>query len=112
MEARIEKVWRVRTKTGKFLLGAQCGSERDKREVMVNKKKLGDKEIYIENDLTWTERKLRERAWEKASELKEEGITTKVVGLRKVKTSGGTWTWSERKGRWFLDKDVKLQDQD
>ena len=52
VEFRIEKVWRVRTTTGKFLLGAQCGSASDKREVMKNKKKLGDKDIYIENDVT------------------------------------------------------------
>ena len=81
MEAKIVNVWRVRTNTGKFLLAAQCGSESDKSEVMVNKKKLGDKEIYIENDLTWTERKIRERAWDKATKLKEEGIKAKVVGL-------------------------------
>ena len=74
VEAKIVKVWRVRTNTGKFLLGAQCGSESDKREVIVNKKNLGDKEIYIENDLTWQETKIREKPWEKATELKEEGI--------------------------------------
>ena len=62
VEAKIEKVWRVRTLSGKFLLGALCGSDKDKREVMVNKKKLGDKEVYIENDLTWSERKIKERA--------------------------------------------------
>ena len=44
---KIEKVWRVRILSGKFLPGAQCGSEKDKKEVMVNKKKLGDKEVYI-----------------------------------------------------------------
>ena len=110
VEAKIEKVWRVRTTSGKFLLGALCGGEKDKREVMVNKKKLGEKEVYIENDLTWTERKIKERAWEKATELKGKGIEAKVVGLRKVKTYEGTWTWSEKKEKWFLDGEVKLRD--
>ena len=31
------------------------------------------------------------------------------MGLRKVKTHEGRWTWSERKGKWFLDENVKLQ---
>ena len=109
VEVKIEKVWRVRTLSGKFLLGAQCGSETDKKEVMVSKKKLGDKEVYIENDLTWTERKIKERAWEKAMELKKKGKEATVVGLKKVKTYEGTWTWSEKKEKWFLDSEFKLQ---
>ena len=76
----------------------------------INKKKLGEKDIYIEKDLTWTERNIRERAWEWATAIREKGKQAQVVGLRKVKTYEGTWTWSERKGKWFLDENTKLQD--
>ena len=109
VEVNIEKVWKVRAME-KILLCAQCGNTKDKREVMINKKKLGERDIYIENDLTWTERNIRDRAWDKAIELKKNGSKAMVVGLRKVKTYEGTWIWSERKGKWFLDKDTKLRD--
>ena len=110
METRIEKVWRVRTKSGKFILGAQCGSDKDKREIMVNKKKSREEEIFIQNGLTWTERKNKDRIWDKAAEMKEKGKKAKVVGLRKMRTEEGTWAWSERNEKWFLDKESKLQD--
>ena len=48
--------------------------------------------------------------WDKVIELKKNGSKAMVVGLRKVKTYEGIWIWSERKGRWFLDKDTKLRD--
>ena len=47
VKAKIDKVWRVRTTSMKCMLGIQCGSEKDKKEVMINKKKLGEKDIYI-----------------------------------------------------------------
>ena len=110
VEAEIEKVWRVRTNSGKFMLGAQCKEQKDKRLIMENKKKLGEKDIYIENDLTWKERKNRDRAWDKAREFKKKRGKAKVVGLRKVRTEQRTWTWSERKEKWFLDREIKLRE--
>ena len=35
-----------------------------------------------------------------------------MIGLRKVKTYEVTWTWSEKKEKWFLHRDVKLQRQE
>ena len=73
METEIEvkaKIEKVRITTKEFMLGVQCGSEKDKKEVMINKKNLGDQDIYIENDLTWTERKIRERARDRATAIK------------------------------------------
>ena len=69
------------------MLGAQCKEQKDKRLIIENKKKLGEKDIYIENDLTWKERKNRDKAWDKAREFKEKGGKAKVVWLRKVRTN-------------------------
>lgn len=56
VEVKLERVWKVNKKGGKFLLGVQCKEEKMKESIIKNKKNLGDKEIFIEDDLTWTER--------------------------------------------------------
>ena len=110
VEAKIQSTWRIRTKSDKFLLGAQCKSYEVKKEIMENKKKLGEKEIYIENDLTWKERQIRDKAWKMAMNIRDVGKKAMVVGQRKVRTEKGTWKWSERRERWFLDKECKWQE--
>lgn len=79
MEARIEKVWKVNTKGNIFLLGAQCKSEAMKGEIMRNKRNLGRSRIYIDDDLTRTERKIRDKVREKARELREDGKKAIVI---------------------------------
>lgn len=108
-EAKIEKTWKVRTNTRTFMLGAQCDSEATKSEIMRNKKLLGQKNIYIEEDLTWAERKVREKVRDKAREIRKEGKEAVIIRQRKIRTEEGTWAWSEKKEKWFLNKESKLR---
>lgn len=40
---------------------AKVENEERKRKIMINKNRLGKDKIFIENDLTWKERKLQEK---------------------------------------------------
>lgn len=69
-------------------------SEEEKKEVMRNKNKLKGENIFIENDLTWEERKIQERISRWAKERRGKGEEIKI-GLGKVRI-GGTWKlWRE-----------------
>lgn len=46
---------------------------------MKNKKRLGEKSIYIEEDLTWTKRKVREKIREKATEIRSKEKETIIT---------------------------------
>lgn len=48
-----------------------------KVEVMRNKNNLRGERIFIENDLTWEERKLQERIFRWAKEEREKGVLVK-----------------------------------
>lgn len=68
---------------------------------MNNKKKIGSERVYIDNDLTWKERRVNEKVMEKHRELRRNGqgakmIHNKVINVKEI------WTWSERTwGKWF-----------
>lgn len=109
IETRIERVWKIRTDSKTRLIGIQCREEKDREEILKNKKRLGDKKVFIEEDLTWKERRNKEIVRRKAREIKGQGKEAIIIRNRKVKTEEGTWTWSEKKEMWFLNKDQKLQ---
>jgi len=71
-----------------------------KREVMKNKHKLKRGNVYIENDLSYEERKIQEYLNRWAKEKRKEGFTVKVRrGGAKI---GGRWaSWEE------IEKDEK-----
>lgn len=106
---KVEKVWRGRTNTKSFLLGIQCDSEQSRREVLKNKKRLEAQKIYIEEDLTWKERRVKEIVRGKAREIKNQGKEAIIIKNRKVRTEEGTWTWSDKKENWFLSEEQKLR---
>ena len=101
----------AKNKFGEVYISVQCINTEEKKNIMMNKKKLGEKEVYIENDLTWKERQIREKTWTKFKEIRGEGKKAMITGLRKIRAEEGTWTWSEWKGKWFLDKEHKLQER-
>ena len=59
---------------------------------------------------TWKERQIRYQAWNMATDFREEGKKAMVIGQKKVRTEEGTWKWSERREKWFLDKERKWQE--
>lgn len=81
---------------------AKVESEEKKREIMVNKNKLKGENIFIENELTWEERKRQERINKWVKEEKEKGKDVKI-GFTKVRINGIWKKWQKRKvgRRWW-----------
>lgn len=69
-------------------------NEEMKKEIMWNKNKLREMSIYIENDLSWEDRKMQENInkWVKEKRAKGEDIK---VGYGKVKIKGIWKNWLE-----------------
>lgn len=61
----------------------KVGSEEEKKNVMRNKGRLRGKEIWIEEHLTWEERKYRWKMRQIARKEEAEGRRTKI-GQRKI----------------------------
>lgn len=60
------------------VLVAKVESEKKKKEVMMNKNRLKGGNIFIENDLSWEERKIQEKINSWARERRREGVKIKV----------------------------------
>lgn len=69
--------------SGKVII-ARLGKEEEKKEVMKNKNKLKGGNIFIENDLTWEERKLQEKISKWAKKERNKGGEVKI-GLGKIR---------------------------
>lgn len=69
-------------------------NEDKKKEIMSNKNKLKGERIFIENDLSWEERKIQEKMNRWAREKREKGFQVKI-GLGRIRI-GGIWrAWSD-----------------
>jgi len=75
-------------KSGKVLV-AKLKDWQMKRKVMENKSKLKGGRIFIENDLTWQERKTQEKINKWTKEEREKGKEVKI-GFARVRI-GGVW---------------------
>ncbi|XP_024888803.1 uncharacterized protein LOC112465472 [Temnothorax curvispinosus] len=68
--------------------------EEDKKEVMRNKYKLKGGNIFIENDLTWEERKVQEEIYRWVKVQKSNGVDVKA-GYARVRINGVWKSWEE-----------------
>lgn len=84
------KSWR---QSGKVIV-VKLESEEMKREVMINKCKLRGSNIFIENDLTWEDRKIQGKINKWAWEERNKGKEVKV-GYRRVRVEGVWKKWEE-----------------
>lgn len=75
-----------------------------KVEVMRNKNKLREERIFIENYLTWEERKLQERIFRWAKEEREKGVLVKV-GFTRVQVKGVWRKWEE------IEEEIREQER-
>jgi len=69
-------------------------SSEDKKEIMKGKSKLKGGNIFIDNDLTWEERKTQERINKWVKEQREKGKEVRS-GLARVKIEGKWRRWEE-----------------
>lgn len=98
VEANLVEVWRVGE--GRERIVARCRNEEEKERIMRNKKNLGRERVFIENDLTYKERRMRERAVEKARDLRKQGLKVKA-GMNKVFGEKDDWVWDNKEEKWF-----------
>lgn len=75
---------------------AKIESEEKKKEIMRNKYKLRGEKFYIENDLSWEERRTQEQITRWAKEQKAKGEEVKV-GLGRIRIKGRWKSWAEIK---------------
>ncbi|KAL6259327.1 hypothetical protein P5V15_009242 [Pogonomyrmex californicus] len=72
----------------KAVVIAKVEGEEKKWEIMTNKSKLRGGRIYIENDLSWEERKIQERIQRYKRKQKEKGLEVKI-GTGRIKMDSG-----------------------
>lgn len=97
-QVEINEMRRVRTGKEEWgeMVVVKLGSEGEKKEVMEKKKMLKGRKIWIEEDLTWEERRVRWRLREIAREEERRG--RKVwVGQDKIKIEGEWWWWNRER---------------
>lgn len=83
---------------------ATLDREEMKSEVMRNKSKLRGEKFFIENDLTWDERKVQERIYRWAKQEREKGIFIKV-GFARVQIRGVWRKWEK------IEKELKDREE-
>lgn len=59
MRVKINDVWT--TGKAKKIIVTKCESGEEKERITKNKSKIGEEKVYIDNDLTWNERRIREK---------------------------------------------------
>lgn len=99
VDAKIKKAYKINNKNNIPMYMVEWVSWEDKRKVMQNKYKLKDKvkNVYIENDLTWEERKIQFdiRAIAKTERAKNKKVK---VGYQKIFIEGKEYKWCTNEG--------------
>jgi len=72
----------------------RLGDENMKKEIMKNKCKLKGGRVFIENDLSWEERKTQGEINRWAKAQREKGIEVKI-GIGRVRVKGSWRNWNE-----------------
>lgn len=80
----------------------------EKIEIMKQKNKLKGEVIYIENDLTWEERRTQEKISKWAKEKRSRGIDVKV-GFRKIRLNGNWKYWNEMES--IIERDLEEKER-
>lgn len=70
--------------------------EREKRNIMNNKWRLRGEEIWLEDDLTWTERRANWRMRQILIKEEAEGRRCKM-GQGRIWIEGKCWVWDEER---------------
>jgi len=67
-----------------------------KEKIIKEKKKLGNRKIFIDSDLTVEERQIQRKLKERARKERMEGKTVKV-GYKKMEIQGKSFVWDEER---------------
>jgi len=108
VEGKVEDVRRIdggKREKGDMVI-VKMATKEAKREVMVNKWRLKGKEIWIEEDLTWEERRINWRARRVALERGGKGNSVRI-GQGGAWIGGEWWTWDEKREELRLGRGEK-----
>lgn len=95
VKAEIEEAfWIGRGKRGSALI-AKLKSWQQKKEVMMNKNKLKNKKIYINNDLTKKKERRIQREIAEVAKVEREGGAKVKIGYQKLKVNDRIVRWKE-----------------
>lgn len=95
VEVRVEEAsW---TRRGTNMITAKLENKDQKREIMIKKKNLKGKNIFIDNDLIWKERQVQKEIRMIAEEEKGKGVKVKI-GYRKLQINEKKFIWKEEEG--------------
>lgn len=100
IEAETEEVKCVgnRTEEKKGTAIVKIKKVEGKKEIMKRRREIKDKEIRIDDDLTWKERKMRWNLEEVARREREKGKRVRV-SYGKIQIEGKWWKWEEEEER-------------
>lgn len=96
VDIEIEEIRRVKTgreEKGDMLI-VKVRSEENKRKILENKRKLKGRSVWIEEDLTFKERKMRWNLRRVAEEERRKGRTVRM-GNGRIWVENAWWFWDE-----------------
>ena len=111
-DARINKIYTRNKGTKNELVVVEMTDWEQKQNIMTAKYKLKDTEVYIDNDLTWEERKIQREIRSIARAEKEKGKRVKI-GYQKIIIGDEIYTWDTKekgvtlKRKWGGRKESK-----
>lgn len=94
VDVKIKSVYKI----GPEICVAEINSWEEKMDIMKNKNKLRESNVYINNDLTKKERAIQAEIRNIAKQEKENGNKTKI-GYQKLLLNGKRLVWNKREGR-------------
>lgn len=89
----------IQNKERKIGILIKCTNWEEKNRIMKNRQALREKKVYIDNDLTFTEREVQKKIRERMEEEKAKGNTTKM-GYMKIMINDTWLKWDERDGNY------------
>lgn len=98
VEIKVKKTSAIQLRGDKTIVAAEVESWEQKRDIMKNKKVL-ERGIFIEDDLTRREREIQQRLREIARGERENGNRNVKVGYKKITIGEKVMIWNEIEGK-------------
>lgn len=96
VEIKVKKTSAIKLRGDKTIVAAEIESWEQKRDIMKNKKVL-ERGLFIEDDLTRREREIQQKLREIARGERENGNVK--VGYKKITIGEKVMTWNEKEGK-------------
>ena len=85
------------------MIEVECKDRADKEKIIEKKYKLKGSDCFIDHDLTFKERRNKEKIWNLAREYKEKGKSVKI-GYNKLVIDNEEYKWDKWREKIFRKK--------